>query len=105
MAALVHNGDTIFSAGKILNHGLSRLARQYKLLYKPWPNQWETANFDPNTAPNRLIDFDETRTLELPHEGHDRAKFHFDQEVLANTQFATVRFLSLSFSLCTLSCV
>jgi len=71
MAALVHNGDTIFSAGKILNHGLSRLARQYKLLYKPKPrpNQWETVNFDPNTAPNGLIDFDETRTLELPPKG------------------------------------
>ena len=48
---------------------------------------------------NRLIDFDETRNIELPPEDHPPAKFHFDTTmwvVSANTQFVTVRFLSLS---------
>ena len=49
---------------------------------------------------NRLTDFDEIRNLELPPEDHHHARFHFDPTtwvVSVNSQFATVRFLSLSF--------
>jgi len=49
---------------------------------------------------NRLTDVDEIRTLEHPPKTTHHAKFHFDPTtwvVSANTQFATVRFLSLSF--------
>ena len=49
--------------------------------------------FRPLQLRNRLIDFDEIRTSELPPEDRSPAKFHFNPTmwlVSANTQFATV---------------
>jgi len=56
--------------------------------------------FRPPQPRNRLTDFDEIRILELPSKTTHHAKFHFDPTtwvVSANTPFATVGFLSLSF--------
>ena len=61
-----------------------------------WPNQWERANFN-TSAPKPH--FDEIRKVEHLLKTTHHAKFQFDPTtwvVSANTQFATVRFLSLS---------
>jgi len=53
--------------------------------------------FRPPQPRNRLTDLDEIRTLELPRKTTYYAKFRFDPTtwvVSANTQFATVGFLS-----------
>ena len=73
----------------------------YKLLYKPMAKSMEVGKFRPPQLRNRLTDFDEIRILERLKTSH-HAKFHIDPTtwvVLANTQFATVGFLSLSFFL------
>ena len=60
----------------------------------------EMGKFRPPQLRNRLTDVDEIQTLQLPLETTHHAKLHFDPTtwvVSANTQFVTVRFLSLSF--------
>jgi len=56
--------------------------------------------FRPPQLRNRLTDVHEIRNLELPLETTHHAKFYLDPAtwlVSANSQFTTVRFLSLSF--------
>jgi len=51
------------------------------------------SKFRPPKLRNRLIEFDEIRTLELNPKATDHVKLHFDPTmwvVSANTQFATV---------------
>ena len=85
-----------------------------------WQRQCKWANFDPPQLQNCSTDADESQILELLPivlfglmttklnklyyhlQTTHHAKFHFDPTtwvVSANTQFATVRFLSLSFFL------
>jgi len=73
-----------------------------QLLYKRMAKSMGMGRFRPHTAPkrNRVTNFDEIRTLDVPSKDPHHEKFHFDPTtwvVSANTPFATVRFLSLSF--------
>ena len=56
--------------------------------------------FQPPQLRNHLTNFDEIGILELPSKDHPKCKIPFrshDVMFSANTQFGTVRFLTLSF--------
>jgi len=65
-------------------------------MYKPMAKSMGKGKFRPPQLRNRLIDFDEIRTLELPPEDHSPCKISSRSEysglwvVSANIQFVTV---------------
>ena len=87
-----------------LLHESNSNVKQYHDLYVSKPNDQINRKGQISTPQlrNRLTDFDETEPSSYLLKTTHHAKFHFDPTtwvVSANTQFAAVWFLSLSFSL------